>query len=115
MSDFLGRTLTFAGNDLTTIPGLKIFCAGPLQAAKESFKHHAASEKKCEKRLPSAFFAVKVITVTIAIVRPSRSQLEQSLDTLWGMLTGKEQPLIVTQNTGVDSTRLLTPTIPCIT
>lgn len=92
--------LTFNGNDLNTIPGLQITMTAPYQPpTRELTVFSIASADR--SATTSAYFVRKDIPCQMVIRRNSKALMEQSLDTLMGMLRATNADLLIGQSGGV--------------
>lgn len=92
----INNPVTFDGTDLTTISGLTVLSTNPYRPAKRRIVIGDIVRSDRSKH-NSANYANKVIAVRVGISRATRPLLETSIDSLMGILQGREKELILPQ------------------
>lgn len=86
--------LLFNSIDLeANVPGLTILSLPVFIPPQKTLANYILSNTNKSKTTQN-FFTKRQIPVTMAITRPSRTQLDGSFDALWPLLSGLEQDLI---------------------
>lgn len=99
MADVNATVVSFDGTDLSTISGLRILATTAYQPAKRKL---ATSDIARTNRstIDSAFYNKRTVSIGIGINRATRDLVEQSLDSLYTILQGREKILQVKQSGG---------------
>lgn len=93
------NTAIFNNNNLATVPGLTILASMPYPPAKRKLTTYDIARTNRAK-VNSGFYNKMTIIVRVGISRDSRDLVEQSSDTLMGLLQGLEKDLLVRQSGG---------------
>lgn len=93
----LNYDVLFDGVNLATVSGLTVLSNDAYKPPqrKLTIGNIARTDKS---KINSAFWEKRVVTISVGITRVNRGQLEQSIDSLMGLLQGFEKDLIVGQS-----------------
>lgn len=97
---YISNSTSFDGNLLESVPGLTVLSTNPYVPARRKLTI-ADIARSNKSKLVSAFYTSKPILVKVGITRATRALVEQSLDSLMGIIQGEEKNLLVPQSGSV--------------
>lgn len=86
----------YNGYELESVTGLTVLATNPYVPARRRI-NISDIVRTDKNKATSAFYVQRPISVTVGISRKTRALVEQSLDTLMGMLNGVEKELVLKQ------------------
>lgn len=91
------NTVSFNGNDLTTVAGLTVLTSMPYPPAKRKLTMYDIARTN-KAKINSGFYNKMPIPIRIGISRDTRDLVEQSVDSLMVLIQGLEKDLVVKQS-----------------
>lgn len=93
----INYSVIFNGTDLTSVSGLTVLATDPYTIPKRKLTIGELAQSN-KSKVSSGFYTEKNITVKVIVSRATRALLEQSIDSLMGLLQGLEKELILVQS-----------------